>query len=107
MGAIIEELARLMEPQAASRGHHADLPDRPELPPVQADLTRLRQVVFNLLSNAIKFTPSGGKVSITASAWEGAVMITVADTGIGMAETGYPPGARALRPDLERHDART
>jgi signal transduction histidine kinase len=52
-------------------------------------------VVLNLLSNAIKFTPKGGKVSISASAWEGAVTITVADTGIGMAEKDIP---RALEP---------
>jgi len=93
--AIVEDSARLMEPQAAAAGimlsHWAD----PGLPLVQADLTRLRQVVLNLLSNAIKFTPKGGKVSISASAWEGAVTITVADTGIGMAEKDIP---RALEP---------
>jgi signal transduction histidine kinase len=52
-------------------------------------------VVLNLLSNAIKFTPSGGKVTIAANAREDAVMISVADTGIGMAEQDIP---RALEP---------
>src|SRR5208283_3617467 len=58
LGAIIEESAKLMEPQAASAGITLTCRIGPNLPPVQADLTRLRQVVFNLLSNAIKFTPS-------------------------------------------------
>ena len=92
---IIEESARLMEPQAAAAGITLSCLIGPNIPPVHADLTRLRQVVLNLLSNAIKFTPSGGKVSIAASVWEGAVMITVTDTGIGMAEKDIP---RALEP---------
>ncbi len=95
LDAIIEESARLMEPQTAAAGLTLTCRIGPNLPPVHADLTRLRQVVFNLLSNAIKFTPSGGKVSITASAREGAVAVSVTDTGIGMAEQDIP---RALEP---------
>jgi len=48
-------------------------------------------VNFPLLSSM----PNGGKVSIEARVWEGAVMITVTDTGIGMAEKDIP---RALEP---------
>jgi signal transduction histidine kinase len=95
LGAIIEESARLMEPQAEAAGITLTCRIGESLPPVRADLTRLRQVVLNLLSNAIKFTPKGGKVSVAVSVWEGAVMITVADTGIGMAEKDIP---RALEP---------
>ncbi len=95
LGAIIEESAKLMESQAASAGITLTCRIGPNLPPVHADLTRLRQVVLNLLSNAIKFTPSGGKVTIAANAREDAVMISVADTGIGMAEQDIP---RALEP---------
>lgn len=95
LDAIIEESARLMEPQAAASGITLTCRIGPKLPPVRADLTRLRQVVLNLLSNAIKFTASGGKVSIAASAREGAAVISVADTGIGMAERDIP---RALEP---------
>ena len=48
-----------------------------------ADATRLGQIVCNLLSNAVKFTASG-RVTVSASAECGALIIEVADTGIGM-----------------------
>ena len=51
---------------------------------ILADGPKLKQIIHNLLSNAVKFTPDGG--SITTSAWlEGEEMIiSVADTGIGI-----------------------
>jgi signal transduction histidine kinase len=52
---------------------------------VQADERKLRQVVFNLLSNALKFTPSGGRVDVTAQIADGVVEVAVADTGSGIA----------------------
>jgi len=53
---------------------------------ITADPARLKQILYNLLSNAIKFTPTGGKVSITAAASNGNVEISVTDTGIGIGE---------------------
>ena len=50
-----------------------------------ADRGRVRQILYNLLSNAIKFTPDGGSVRVQASADEGEVRLTVADSGIGIA----------------------
>ncbi|WP_341705490.1 ATP-binding protein, partial [Ferrovibrio sp.] len=53
---------------------------------VWADSRRLRQVWINLLSNAVKFTPQGGWVEVTAAWLEGgALSVTVADSGIGIA----------------------
>jgi two-component system cell cycle sensor histidine kinase PleC len=50
-----------------------------------ADPLRLRQVLLNLLSNAVKFTAPGGMVRISAHRHpDGAIDLTVADTGIGM-----------------------
>ena len=47
----------------------------------------MRQVLINLLSNAVKFTPRHGNVGIEASLEpDGALSITVSDTGIGMTE---------------------
>lgn len=50
----------------------------------QGDPTRLRQIVDNLVSNAVKFTPSGS-VSVTLSRPSDSLVLTVKDTGIGMA----------------------
>lgn len=54
------------------------------------DPERLLQIVHNLLSNAIKFTPSGGKVTMTASLEGKKLTITVADTGIGIPADDLP-----------------
>jgi signal transduction histidine kinase len=57
----------------------------PDLPPIEADGTRLRQVLLKLLSNAAKFTDHG---SITVQAWPdgNSVQVAVADTGPGIPE---------------------
>src|SRR5579859_3968250 len=52
-----------------------------------ADETKLKQVLLNLVSNAIKFTPSGGRVSVSAvSRPDERLELIVADSGIGIAE---------------------
>ena len=52
---------------------------------ITADERRLRQIVFNLLSNAVKFTPSPGRIDVSARLDDGRVEIAVADTGPGIA----------------------
>jgi signal transduction histidine kinase len=46
---------------------------------------KIRQVVLNLLSNAIKFTPEGGRIEVRAAPSNGAVEVSVSDTGVGIA----------------------
>ncbi len=50
-----------------------------------ADRSRLRQVMANLLDNAIKFTPKGGRIQLEACRRNSEVVISIGDTGIGMA----------------------
>ena len=52
---------------------------------VEADRSRIRQVVFNLLSNAIKFTPEGGSVRVLLSGDGRSARLEVVDTGVGIA----------------------
>jgi signal transduction histidine kinase len=51
---------------------------------LQVDEVKLKQIVFNLLSNAAKFTPDGGRIEISAHLEPDEVVISVADTGIGL-----------------------
>ncbi len=57
----------------------------PGLPPLRADPDRLSWVLFQLIDNGIKFTPSGGNVTFTAIQEDKQVLITIQDTGIGIA----------------------
>lgn len=50
-----------------------------------ADRDRVAQVVVNLVSNAIKYSPSGGRVVVTAMSTDGVVRVSVADAGLGIA----------------------
>jgi signal transduction histidine kinase len=55
------------------------------LPDISADERKFKQILLNLLSNAVKFTPKGGRVRVAARAVDGAVEVSVSDTGIGLA----------------------
>ena len=52
---------------------------------IHADERKVKQVLLNLLSNALKFTPEGGRIDVRAAARDGAVEISVTDTGVGIA----------------------
>jgi PAS domain S-box-containing protein len=56
-----------------------------DLPRLRGDRRRIRQVLLNLVSNAVKFTHRGGSVQVSAATnAEGGLLLTVADTGIGI-----------------------
>ncbi len=86
VGALVDTVVRLMRHGAESHGITLrDDVDR-TLPPVNADETKLKQVLLNLVSNAIKFTRERGEVSVAAALDDdGNMAITVTDTGIGIA----------------------
>ncbi|WP_424134670.1 PAS domain-containing sensor histidine kinase [Roseomonas chloroacetimidivorans] len=75
------------------------------LPPMRGDEARLRQVLDALLSNAIKFTPAG-EVTLSAMPRDGGSVITITDTGIGIAPEDIPRAMEAftqLEGGLTRH----
>jgi len=85
--ALIDETLHLVEAKAGA----GEIRLRPELaadlPFLFADERAFKQVVLNLLSNAVKFTPPGGRVSVSAEVDDlGEFVITIVDTGIGIAE---------------------
>ena len=76
--------------QAKRAGLTFNLECSTDLPPVLADATRIQQVLVNLLHNAIKFTPSDGKVTVSAIQQGQAVRFAVADSGIGIDSDDLP-----------------
>lgn len=83
---IAERAVEMVRPQIERSRHELSvaLPDEPLL--VEADLTRLEQVIVNLLTNAVKYTPEAGRIWVTAERNGGEVVVRVRDTGIGLSE---------------------
>jgi two-component system, cell cycle sensor histidine kinase DivJ len=61
-----------------------------DLPEIVADKRALKQILLNLLSNAIKFTDRGGRVTVSARAEAAMIVLTVEDTGVGIAAGDLP-----------------
>ena len=60
------------------------------LPPVLGDEAILTEALVNLVGNAVKYTHAGGKVAVDAAAEPGQVVVSVADTGVGIAAEDVP-----------------
>ena len=75
----------MMRERATRQGLSLRLDVAAEVDLVDADELRFKQVVINLLSNAVKFTPDGGTVTVGAGVDGRDVVVTVTDTGIGIA----------------------
>ncbi len=86
----LRDCCRSMEPQARHAGLDLVADIAPDLPLLNADERRIKQIVLNLLSNAIKFTPEKGRVTIQATMTECGPRLCVRDTGIGMSKEDLP-----------------
>jgi two-component system cell cycle sensor histidine kinase PleC len=84
---VVDSAVRLVTDRATAAAVELSSHVSDRLPGLRADERAVKQILLNLLSNAIKFTPAGGKVttSIELDA-ERRFVLSVADTGIGIAE---------------------
>ncbi len=78
------------EPQARQLGIDLRLAASDDVPPVEADPERLAQVLDNLVSNALRHTPAGGWIALGAAPNTGHVLLTVQDSGEGIAPEQLP-----------------
>jgi len=81
---ILKEVIADLLPQLEEKGLLLLTNGFEDLPPVQADGSRLAQIFINLLSNAAKYTLPGGKITIGAQHIDDEVVFSVTDTGIGI-----------------------
>jgi PAS domain S-box-containing protein len=57
---------------------------------VDADPTRLEQIIVNVLNNAAKYTPAGGRIDVAAAEEDGEAVLRIRDTGVGIAPEMLP-----------------
>src|SRR5262249_18641858 len=82
----IENALLLVRERASRHGIKLDRAIDERLGDFTGDERKVKQVLVNLLSNAVKFTPEGGRIKVEARLGDNAAMVSVADTGIGIAK---------------------
>jgi len=91
---LVQNVTQLQRPRVLDKGLKFDLVMQPQnLPFIESDRTKIRQIMVNLLGNAIKFTEEGSvtlEVSVEAEkSKEGQLTVCVRDTGVGIPEEKF------------------
>jgi CheY-like chemotaxis protein len=81
---VADSALETTRPLLAASGHDLEVKIESRPLPLYADATRLTQVLANLVSNAVRYTPSGGRIRLSASVQADQLIVTVSDTGIGI-----------------------
>jgi two-component system sensor histidine kinase BaeS len=87
---LLSDAAAAFEARAQAAGLSVQVDAPPDLPAVELDATRMRQVIGNLVANALRFTPPGGQVTLSAARDTDVLRIEVRDTGTGIAPEALP-----------------
>jgi signal transduction histidine kinase len=95
LASVVDACLRLMRDRADVAGVRLQQILPADLPLLQGDERRLKQILLNLLSNSVKFTLPGGCVTVRAAADPSGLRIIVEDSGIGIAPRDID---KAMRP---------
>jgi signal transduction histidine kinase len=86
LGELLAGVVASFDLQAESQGQILTLDLAPDLPPVDADPQRVRQIVANLVSNALRHAPDSGLVVVSAVQQPARVQVSVSDNGPGITQ---------------------
>ncbi|HEX3765528.1 MAG TPA: PAS domain-containing protein [Kofleriaceae bacterium] len=89
LASVVAAAVETVRPAADAKGLGIEITVE-ATPPLIGDARRLQQVVWNLLSNAVKFTPRGGLVTLRVERGDASSVLTVTDTGAGIAPELLP-----------------
>jgi signal transduction histidine kinase len=81
---LLRQAAEAVRPRADDKGVRLTVEAAADLPAVAADARQVGHALHNLLDNALRYTGPGGRVTLSASAADGKVTLTVSDTGAGI-----------------------
>jgi signal transduction histidine kinase len=87
---LLGECTEIIQGEVREKNQIFTLNVNNELPPIEADREKLKQVILNLFNNAVKYTPPGGKVDVNVFANNHGEVIKIADTGIGIPTDSLP-----------------
>lgn len=88
---LVNETLRMMQDKVKSKHMNMLVEVDTDLPVMLGDKRKIRQILLNLISNSLKFTPEEGTIKISAKLDPAKnMMLTVSDTGIGIAEEDIP-----------------
>jgi two-component system, NtrC family, sensor kinase len=82
----IDNALTLIRERASRHGIKLDRVIDARLGDFTGDERKVKQILVNLLTNAVKFTPEGGRIKVEANLEDSAAIVSVADTGIGIAK---------------------
>ena len=87
---LVAETVDAFRPQMERAGIRLAYDQQPGTPAIQADAHRLSRVLYNLLQNAIRHTPSDGTIVLRSELAQGAMQLSVCDSGEGIASEDAP-----------------
>lgn len=83
---LLEDISLLVADMIQKKNLHMILEIAEDLPEIEADELKVKEIIYNLLSNAVKFSPDGGQIGMSAKRTNQMIEILIWDEGVGIAQ---------------------